>query len=220
MSREIFFSKTKLSDMSRPGMETPCLVWTSRCDKDGYGRFRSAGRDVGTHRLAWEFEHGNIPDGLLVLHRCDNPPCVAVGHLFLGTNADNMADRNAKGRQARGDTSGARLHPERWARGDAYHARLHPENLARGDAHGSRLHPERVARGDRNGSRLHPESRPRGESNTRAKLTESNVRFIFLLRAQGWTSKRLAAEFGMGRTAIGDILARKKWAHVEIGTAP
>ncbi|MDG1950134.1 MAG: HNH endonuclease [bacterium] len=56
------------------------------------------------HRAAWELESGPIPDGLHCCHHCDNPPCVNVNHLFLGTDADNMADKEAKGRgnQAKG----------------------------------------------------------------------------------------------------------------------
>lgn len=54
------------------------------------------------HRVAWEETRGPIPAGMFVCHRCDNPACVRVEHLFLGTHADNMADQMAKGRQARG----------------------------------------------------------------------------------------------------------------------
>lgn len=73
-----------------------CLVWTGRVDEKGYGRTGS--RNGGAHRAAWIAANGAIPRGVCVLHRCDNPPCVNVAHLFLGTVADNNRDRHAKGR--------------------------------------------------------------------------------------------------------------------------
>lgn len=53
---------------------------------------------IRAHRISWEHHFGPIPDGLLVLHSCDVPNCVNPNHLFLGTNADNMADKMRKGR--------------------------------------------------------------------------------------------------------------------------
>lgn len=55
-----------------------------------------------SHRLAYEAWVGPIPDGMHVLHRCDNPPCINPAHLFLGTDAENVRDRDGKGRTARG----------------------------------------------------------------------------------------------------------------------
>ena len=86
--------------------ETPCTEWTKHRVKDGYGgvkRLTPHGMIYLAHRLAWYEAYGPIPKGLFVLHICDNPPCVNVKHLFLGTHADNMADRKSKGRTARGD---------------------------------------------------------------------------------------------------------------------
>lgn len=82
-----------------------CWIWIGRKDKDGYGRLMIAGKLVRAHRAVWAFVNGPIPDGLQVLHDCpdgDNPACCNPVHLWLGTNADNMADRDAKGRQAKG----------------------------------------------------------------------------------------------------------------------
>jgi len=80
-------------------MPNGCLEWTRSRNKQGYGGIRFEGKVVKTHRLAWILANGPIPDGLDVLHHCDNPPCCDVeGCLFLGTVADNNADRDAKGR--------------------------------------------------------------------------------------------------------------------------
>ena len=75
-----------------------CLVFVGNRTEQGYGRINVGGKQVGAHRVAWELVHGPIPDGLCVLHRCDNPPCCYVDHLFLGTVGENNADRATKGR--------------------------------------------------------------------------------------------------------------------------
>ena len=76
-----------------------CWYWTGYCHRrSGYGHVRVGPRMARAHRIAWELSHGPIPDGLDVLHSCDNPPCVRPDHLFLGTQLDNIADREAKGR--------------------------------------------------------------------------------------------------------------------------
>jgi hypothetical protein len=76
-----------------------CREWQSKRDKGGYGHFtRRDGVDVRAHRFAWEKFVGPIPEGMLVLHRCDNPRCVNTAHLFIGNHADNARDMVQKGR--------------------------------------------------------------------------------------------------------------------------
>lgn len=89
-----------------------CWLWLGWVDRHGYGQVSVAGHKHGAHRVAFELEVGPIPPGLQVLHRCDQPLCVRPDHLFLGTNADNMADKKTKGRWSRGASHGsAKLTP-------------------------------------------------------------------------------------------------------------
>lgn len=82
-----------------------CWPWTGDHNRNGYGRAKVGGRKgkwrLATH-LVWERENGPVPVGMQLLHRCDNPPCCNPAHLFLGTQADNVADCIAKGRARRG----------------------------------------------------------------------------------------------------------------------
>lgn len=92
-----------------------CWMWASALTRKGYGRFQVGRghddrRQVQAHRFAWELFNGPIPRGLVLCHRCDTPPCVNPGHLFLGTQADNVVDMVTKGRHRHGSVAGE-AHP-------------------------------------------------------------------------------------------------------------
>lgn len=82
-----------------------CLEWQGDINNSGYGVMsvvRAGKRKlIGVHRYSWERTHGKIPDGLCVCHKCDNPKCVNVDHLFIGTRKDNNHDRSLKNRSGK-----------------------------------------------------------------------------------------------------------------------
>jgi DNA-binding transcriptional regulator YiaG len=96
---EAFWSKVIKRDSDH------CWLWQGYRGTDGYGAFRFDHITRLAHRVAYELAVGPIPDGLWVLHRCDRTACVRPDHLFLGNNADNMADMVAKGRSLHGTRS-------------------------------------------------------------------------------------------------------------------
>ena len=93
----------RLEEKSMPEPNSGCIFYTGSLNRSGYGEIRHQRRTYLAHRAAWELERGPIPDGFHVLHKCDVPCCINVQHLFLGTDADNMADKTKKGRQQWGE---------------------------------------------------------------------------------------------------------------------
>lgn len=96
-----FWAKVDKNGPLMEGMSTNCWIWTASKNPQGYGYFGVGGSKVrASHRVRWIMRHGKIPDGMLVCHECDNPNCVRLSHLFLGTNKDNSDDKIRKGRDS------------------------------------------------------------------------------------------------------------------------
>ncbi len=86
------------------GKKTPsgCVLWIGKPDSKGYARVHVGKKSYLASRVSYQLMIGPIPDGLCVLHHCDNPMCINPMHFFLGTRADNNSDKLAKGRQSKG----------------------------------------------------------------------------------------------------------------------
>lgn len=179
----------------------PCWIWKAAiCKNTGYGNFKARRKSHRAHRVSYALRHDLIPDGLLVCHKCDNPPCANPDHLFLGTQKDNSSDMVSKNRQVQGD--------RHWSRSQ-------PELLTRGDHHWTRKSPDKMRFGDAHHSRKTPEVMPRGEGHYAAKLDEDKVRAIRLLHAQGEvTFVEIGRIYGVTDVLVGMIVKLRSWKHV------
>lgn len=89
-----------------PDPNTGCFLWGGWINDDGYGRIIDDGKRYFAHRLLYELRFGKIPEGMVVMHKCDNPACVNPAHLKVSTQAENVLDMYAKGRNGHKKFSG------------------------------------------------------------------------------------------------------------------
>lgn len=196
-----------------------CFNWKLFRNKKGYGRMKVDGQHRPAHRVSYQVFRKAVPEGLFVLHECDNPACVNPAHLFLGTNLDNVRDSVAKGRNSRGERHGrsklsdANIQEvtKRYSGGESI------KNLSLAFNVTVRTMNE-VLRGK---SFKHIKRRcfslpgnPSGSGNTNAKLDEESVIKIRRAAALGRSRKSIASEFGISASNVGAIVLRKAWRHL------
>lgn len=129
-----------------------CWNWNAAVGSSGYGHFWMDGKPIPSNRASYKIYIGEIPNGNLVLHKCDNRLCVNPNHLFLGSNQDNMKDMVTKNRQAKGILIKA-----------------------------SKLTPEQILK------------------------IRSDIR----------SQRKIAHDYGVSHTTIGDIKNNKYWSHIK-----
>ncbi len=98
--KERFYSKFKVNE------DNGCWEWVANRFPKGYGCFKLNGKSQAAHRISYEIHTGEIQEGMVICHKCDNPCCVNPVHLFMGTQKDNLLDRKIKGRSIFGEKNG------------------------------------------------------------------------------------------------------------------
>jgi hypothetical protein len=203
-----------------------CWPWCGPRNMRGYGQWKFRGKTRRATRIMWEIFKGPIPDGLSVLHECDNPCCVNIGHLFLGTQTDNMRDCAEKGRNyvplLTGEEHGGSKLTEEQVREIVSLENVHSHGLLAKMFNISRSVVTRIFQGILWG---HVTGRVRfdipklgrrlGTNHHSAKLTEENVRDIRRRLAFGESQYSLSKIYKVNRRSMWELAHRKTWAHVQ-----
>lgn len=196
-----------------------CWEWKGTLNQGGYGKFRS----ISASRVAWIYANGPISKGQQVCHSCDNRKCVNPDHLFLGSIADNMQDKVAKNRQAKGSKIGVSILNEQMVL-DIRKMRISGcefEEIAKTFNISWWLvrslckdrHWKHVPLGDESSAVKHIRKPPKGSAQWKAKLTEEKVTEIKKMLAEGMIVKTIAEKMNISLSAIYDIKQGRTWTH-------
>jgi len=193
-------------------VKTPeCWIWTGHTNRRGYGKITTVkNSSIRVNRLSWMIHYGPIPDGMWVLHHCDNPHCVRPDHLFLGTSTDNMRDASLKGRISRGERRYNATIPD----ADIPAIR---ERFARGESLGSLANHYSVTKACigfivHGSSHAWIQEGPISPSRPRRKLTQEEAQDIRAIYASGGaTTKELSERYGISAGSIRMIIRNKTY---------
>lgn len=196
-----------------PAGPDDCWEWTAGRYKRGYGAFWDGTIRTSAHRYGYTLKVGPIPDGLWVLHRCDNPPCQNPAHWFLGTAGDNNEDRHSKGRSQgpRGEQAGhARLSESQITEIRSLYLSGTPQREIADRYSISRPTVSGIVRGAR-WAHL-PDLIAKHDGRT--PLVADQVIEIRRRYARGESQYVLARSFGVSRPTIAGIVTNRYWRHV------
>lgn len=198
-----------------------CWQWTGARHPFGYGMLRqeNSGQKITASRASWLIHFGDIPPGMYVCHKCDNPECTNPEHLFLGTATDNARDKENKGR-------GLRKFDQQTC--NAIYTLISLGASKRSVARAFQTYRNSIETAMQYGVMLPPvdkkpkkERKPKspppigiGAKNGRAKLTDADVIQIRALRAQGLSNPEIAAKFAVGSSMVSHICNRRCWTHI------
>lgn len=199
-----------------------CWKWTGTKHSFGYGMINpgnGAKNKITASRASWLIHFGEVPDGMFVCHRCDNPECTNPEHLFLGSAADNAQDKERKERGLRKFKQHEcnmiytllKLGASKRAVARAFQTHRSLINTA---LQYGRMLPDPEPKPARVPKPRVPPPTLRGEANHRAKLTESDVLKIRALRQQGLSTSEIANQFSVGKSMVSHICTRRCWTHI------
>lgn len=199
------------------GEPDACWIWKGRIGDKGYGTVDVRGQCLRAHRLSWSIHRGAIPDGQVVRHSCDFRACVNPSHLLLGSQLDNIEDRQERGRQARGEQTGsAKLSVEnvREIR------RLHADGLGQREVARKMALPYSCVHGVISGKWwAHVDNYAPDASRARApSMSEAKAREVIEALRAGTPRSAVRERFGLGKALVDAIAARKCWRSVWAAT--
>lgn len=217
----------RLEYFSVPEPNSGCRLWLGATDAAGYGKIRHYGPMAAAHRVSWQIAFGPIPNGLIICHKCDVPACINPAHLFLGTHADNAADRDIKGRRIapRGERNPLSKLTAAEVRSIRLDARRQADiafDFGIGQAHVSAIKRGAVWSGMLDvGSHQRPKRGNncldlRGEKHPQAKITLDEARRI---RADRRRQVDIAAEYGIQQCHVSRIKRGVVWPEARDVTA-